>query len=154
MNLFNKVINKLITRKITTSVAESCTGGLLSSKIVGFSGVSKIYYAGFVVYSNKSKSSILNISSKLISKYGAVSSQIAKQMLNKLYKKTKCQLCISTTGIAGPSGGTNNKPVGLIFIGIKYNNKYFIIKKKYRGTRNQIRKKTIKDIFKKIDTLI
>ena len=154
MILYNKVIKKLINRGITTSVAESCTGGMLSSKIVDVSGASKIYYLGLVVYSNKSKSSILNIPSKLISKYGAVSSQLVKQILHNLQKKTKSQLCICTTGIAGPTGETKNKPIGLVFIGIRYNNKNIIIKKKYKGTRKQIQNKTIQDIFKTIDTLI
>ena len=154
MSLFKKVIKKLISKGITISVAESCTGGLLSYKIASVPGVSKVYYLGLVIYSNKSKSSILNISSKLITKYGSVSSQITKLILHNLHKKTKSQLCICTTGIAGPSGGTKNKPVGLVFIGIKYQNKDIIIKKKYNGIRNQIQKKTVQDIFKKIDTLI
>ena len=153
MNLFKKVIKKLISKGITISVAESCTGGLLSYKIASFPGVSKIYYLGLVVYANESKSSILNISSTLISKYGSVSNQLAKLILRNLYKKTKSQLCICTTGIAGPNGGTKNKPVGLVFIGIKYKNKEIIIKKKYTGTRKQIQNKTVQDIFKKIDTL-
>ena len=123
MNLFNKVVKKLINRGITTSVAESCTGGLLSSKITEVSGVSKIFYLGLILYSYQSKSSIINIPSKIIAKYGAVSSQLAKQMLHNLHKKTKSQLCICTTGIAGPTGGSKNKPVGLVFIGIRYKNK-------------------------------
>lgn len=154
MNLSSRVINKLISKKITISVVESCTGGLLSSKIVSVSGASNIYYLGLVTYSNDSKSLILNISPKIIIKYGAVSSHLAKLMLHNLYKKTKSHLCISTTGIAGPTGSTNNKPVGLVFIGIRYKNKYFIIKKKYKGTRKQIQNKTVRDIFKKIDVLI
>ena len=154
MDLFNKVVKKLINKGITTSVAESCKGGLLSYKISSISGVSNIYFGGFVVYSNKLKSSILKISSKLILKYGAVSKEIAEQMLAGLYNKNKSQLCICTTGIAGPTGGTKNKPVGLVFIGIRYNNKKIIIKKKYIGTRKQIQKKTVQDIFKKLDSLI
>ena len=154
MILYNKVIKKLINRGITTSVAESCTGGLLSSKISSISGVSNIYFIGLVVYSNKSKSIILNIPSKIIFKYGAVSKEIAKQMLDNLHKITKSQLCICTTGIAGPTGGTQDKPIGLVFIGIRYRNKNIIIKKKYKGTRKQIQNKTVQDIFKKIDTLI
>ena len=154
MNLFNKVIKKLIDQNTTISVAESCTGGLLCSKITSFSGVSNIFYVGLVVYSNKSKSSILNIPSKIIFKYGAVSKEIAKQMLDNLHKITKSQLCICTTGIAGPTGGTQDKPIGLVFIGIRYRNKNIIIKKNYKGTRKQIQKKTVEDIFKKIDTLI
>ena len=154
MDLFKKIIKKIINQGITISVAESCTGGLLSYKICSISGVSNIYFAGYVVYSNKSKSSILKIPSKLILKYGAVSKEVATQMLNGLYNKNKSQLCICTTGIAGPTGGTKDKPVGLVYIAIKYNNKNIIIKKKYKGTRNQIQKKTVKDIFKKLDTLI
>ena len=154
MNLYYKVIKKLINRDISTSVVESCTGGLLSSKITSFSGVSNIYFAGLVTYSNKSKSSILKVPFKLISKHGAVSRKIATNMLNNLYKKTKSQLCISTTGIAGPTGSTKNKPIGLVFIGIKYRNKNIIIKKIYKGNRKQIQNKTVRDIFKKLDTLI
>ena len=154
MKLFSKVVKKLIYNNISTSVAESCTGGLLSSKITSISGVSKIYYLGLIIYSNNSKLSILNISNKLINKYGVVSKQSAKQILQNLYKLTKSQLCICTTGIAGPNGGTVDKPVGLIFIGIKYKKKIIIIKKKYKGTRIQIQNKTVQDIFKTIDKLI
>ena len=154
MQLFSKVVKKLIYNNISTSVAESCTGGLLSSKITSISGVSKIYYLGLVIYSNNSKLSILNITNKLINKYGVVSKQSAKQILQNLYKLTKSQLCICTTGIAGPNGGTANKPVGLVFIGIKYKKKIIIIKKKYKGTRIQIQNKTVQDIFKTIDKLI
>ena len=154
MKLFSKVVKKLINNNISTSLAESCTGGLLSSKITSISGVSKIYYLGLVVYSNNSKLSILNITNKLINKYGVVSKQSAKQILQNLYKLTKSQLCICTTGIAGPNGGTVDKPVGLVFIGIKYKKKIIIIKKKYKGTRIQIQNKTVHDIFKTIDKLI
>ena len=154
MKLFNKVVKKLINKDISTSVAESCTGGLLSSKITSVSGVSKIFYLGLVIYSNQSKSTILNIPSKFIFKYGAVSSQLISKALHNLHKKTKSKLCICTTGIAGPTGGSKNKPVGLVFIGIRYKNKNIIIKKNYKGTRKQIQNKTVEDIFKKIDTLI
>ena len=154
MKLFSKVVKKLIYNNISTSVAESCTGGLLSSKITSIPGVSKIYYLGLVVYSNNSKLSILNISNKLINKYGIVSKQSAKQILQNLYKLTKSQLCICTTGIAGPKGGTADKPVGLVFIGVKYKKKIIIIKKKYKGTRIQIQNKTVQDIFKTINKLI
>ena len=154
MNLYYKVIKKLINKGITTSVAESCTGGLLSSKITSISGVSKIYFAGLIIYSNKSKSSILKVPSKLISKHGAVSKEITINILHNLHNKTKCKLCICTTGIAGPTGSSINKPVGLVYIGIKYRKKNIIIKKIYKGTRKQIQNKTVQDIFKKLDTLI
>ena len=154
MKLYSKVIKKLIIQGISTSVAESCTGGLLSYKITSIPGVSKIYHVGLIVYSNKSKSSILKIPVKLIKKYGAVSKEVANQMLIGLYNLSKSKLCICTTGIAGPEGGTKNKPVGLVYIGIRYKNKKIIVKKKYKGTRMQIQKKTVMDIFKKLDLLI
>ena len=154
MNLYFKIIKKLINQGITVSVVESCTGGLLSSKITSVSGVSNIYYAGFTLYSNKAKSLILKIPSKLIIKYGSVSKEVAKKLVINLHKKTKSLLCISTTGIAGPKGGTKKKPVGLVYIGIKYQNTTIILKKKYKGTRKEIQNKTVKDIFKKLDILI
>ena len=154
MKLYSRVIKKLIIQDISTSVAESCTGGLLSYKIASIPGVSNIYHVGLVVYSNESKSSILKIPVKLISMYGAVSKEVANQMLIGLYNISKSKLCICTTGIAGPEGGTKNKPVGLVYIGIQYKNKKIIIKKKYKGTRMQIQKKTVMDIFNKLDLLI
>lgn len=154
MNLSEKVIKKLIKKDIALSVAESCTGGLLSLKITNIPGVSKIFNMGLIVYSNNAKSLILKIPLSSIQKYGSVSNQIAKKMVENLKKISKSKLCISTTGITGPSGGTKNKPIGLIHVGIIYNNNTIIFKKIYKGTRKQIQKKTIQDIFKKIDTLI
>ena len=154
MDLSEKIIRKLIIKGITLSVAESCTGGLLSSKITNISGVSKIFKMGLITYSNSAKFLILNIPISKINKYGAVSNQVAKLMVNNLQKKSKSNLCISTTGIAGPLGGTKIKPVGLVYIGIKYNNKTIVLKNLYKGTRKQIQRKTVKDIFKKIQTLI
>jgi len=106
MKYFSKIIKKLISKKISISVAESCTGGLLSSKFTSFSNISKVFNVGLIVYSNKAKIKILNIPKNLIKINGAVSEEVAKEMLNQLYRKTKSKLCISTTGIAGPSGGT------------------------------------------------
>ena len=154
MDLSEKIIRKLIIKGITISVAESCTGGLLSSKITNISGVSKIFKMGLITYSNSAKFLFLNIPISKINKYGAVSKQVAKLMVNNLQKKSKSNLCISTTGIAGPLGGTKIKPVGLVYIGIKYNNKTIVLKNLYKGTRKQIQRKTVQDIFKKIQTLI
>tara|TARA_B100001123_G_C14845637_1_gene841942 strand:+ start:263 stop:646 length:384 start_codon:yes stop_codon:yes gene_type:complete len=125
MHLYKKVIKKLIEKKISISIAESCTGGLLSSRITSIPGVSKIYYAGLIVYSNESKKKLLKIPSKKISKFGAVSENTAREMLYGLYKLNKSKLCICTTGIAGPTGESIKKPLGLVFIGIKYKKKNF-----------------------------
>ena len=127
--LAKKAINKLINKKLTISVAESCTGGLLSNTLTSVSGASKVFKFGLVVYSNKSKINILHISKNILKKYGAVSEQICYSMIKSLIKISKTNIAISITGIAGPSGGTKKKPVGLVYIGIKVHNKIYI--KKY-----------------------
>ncbi len=131
-----KIISILIKRNITISVAESCTGGMLSSKFTSISGSSKIFKMGLVTYSNESKINILKIPKKTIEKYGAVSVQCCLAMVNNLSKISKSKINIAITGIAGPKGGTRNKPVGLVYIGLKTGkiikiNK-FIFKKKGR----------------------
>ena len=154
MSSFNKVIKILLKRNITISVAESCTGGLLSSKITSKKGVSKIFNMGLITYSNKAKSDLLKIYPKYIKKYGAVSHETATIMVKNLHKLSKSKLCISTTGIAGPTGFTKTKPVGLVFIGIKYKNKITVLKKNFKGSRNQTQQKTVKTIFTILEKLI
>ena len=130
MNLLvKKIINKLIKKKLTISVAESCTGGLLSSTITSIAGSSKIFTLGLVSYSNKSKINILKVPKKIIKKYGAVSELVCLTLVKNLAKLSKSNICVSITGIAGPSGATKKKPVGLVYVGIKKDNK--IIIKKY-----------------------
>ena len=116
MYSYKIIIKKLLKRNISISIAESCTGGLLSSKFTSVAGISKIFNMGLITYSNKSKSSLLKISQNDLKKYGAVSHQTAALMVKNLQRLTKSKLCISTTGIAGPSGGTKAKPVGLIYL--------------------------------------
>ena len=154
MALYKKIINKLINNNITISVAESCTGGMISSKLTSEAGISKVFSMGLITYSNIAKSNLLNISPYYINKYGAVSYQTASIMANNLQKKSKSKLCISTTGIAGPSGGTRTKPVGLIYIGIKYKSKISILKYILHGSRNQIQRKTVKAVFEALEKLI
>ena len=154
MYSYKIIIKKLLKRNISISIAESCTGGLLSSKFTSVAGISKIFNMGLITYSNKSKSSLLKISQNDLKKYGAVSHQTAALMVKNLQRLTKSKLCISTTGIAGPSGGTKVKPVGLIYFGIKYRNKTIIIEKKFKGSRIQIQQKTVKAIFTTLEKLI
>tara|TARA_B100000029_G_scaffold333858_1_gene326008 strand:+ start:730 stop:1194 length:465 start_codon:yes stop_codon:yes gene_type:complete len=154
MSLLNKTINNLLLKNISISTAESCTGGLLSYNFIKHKGISKIFKNGFICYSNESKIKFLKINKSILKKNGAVSSVIAKNMVENLFKITKSNLCITTTGIAGPTGGTKNKPVGLVFIAIKFKNKTKIFKKKFKGTRVQIQKKVISYIFKEINNLI
>ena len=130
MKLLNKnIVKKLSKKKLKISLAESCTGGLLSSAITSISGSSKIFSLGLVVYSNQSKIKVLKISRKTIRKYGAVSKQVCLAMVKNINKLSKTNIAVSITGIAGPSGGTNTRPVGLVYIGIKKDNKVKV--KKY-----------------------
>ena len=130
MKLINKkIINLIKKKKIKISVAESCTGGMLSSSITAVSGSSKVFNLGLVTYSNESKIKLLKISKKKIRKYGAVSKQICNDMVKNVGKIGKTNMSVAITGVAGPSGGTRKKPVGLVYVGIKKGNKINI--KKY-----------------------
>ena len=154
MYSYNNIIKKLLKRNITISIAESCTGGLLSSKFTSVAGISKIFNMGLIAYSNKAKSDLLKISQNQLKKYGTVSYQTANLMVKNLQHISNSKLCISTTGIAGPSGGSKTKPIGLIYCGIKYKKKIIILEKKFKGTRSQIQKKTVRAIFVKLEKLI
>tara|TARA_B100000945_G_C20336720_1_gene575293 strand:- start:59 stop:532 length:474 start_codon:yes stop_codon:yes gene_type:complete len=130
------LVRLLKKKKLSLAVAESCTGGLLSSTITGISGSSIVFKFGLVTYSNKSKNDILRVPNKIIRKYGAVSIQCCLSMVNNLSKVSKSNISISITGIAGPKGGSKKKPVGLVYIGLKKGNKVkankYIIKNKGR----------------------
>lgn len=126
------VIKLLKKKKLRISFAESCTGGLLSSSITSISGSSNVFDMGLVTYSNKAKNKILKISNQIIKKYGSVSEQCCLAMVDNLSKLSKSQICVSITGIAGPNGGTKQKPIGLVFIGIKKNKKIKINKYKFK----------------------
>ena len=116
------LITTLTKNKLKISVAESCTGGLLASKITSTSGASKIFNLGLVTYSNDAKIKFLKVNKNIIRKYGAVSHECCLAMVNNLSKISKANINVSITGIAGPTGGTKKKPVGLIFIGVKKGN--------------------------------
>ena len=154
MSTINKLIAKLVKKKLKISTAESCTGGLVAYSIIKNSGVSKIFTGSIICYSNSAKIKYLSVSKKTLSKYGAVSRNVANEMIDGLYKNEKTQICVSTTGVAGPNGGTKYKPVGLVYVGIKIKKKKYIFKKIYKGTRLQIQNKTKNFIFNKIDQLI
>ena len=154
MPLSKKILNKLIKKNISVSTAESCTGGLLAYSFVKNKDSSKVYKGGYITYSNEMKIKELKVKKVSLNKNGAVSYQVAEEMIEGLYKKNKTKLCLSTTGIAGPGGSTKNKPVGLIFIGIRFNKKNIILKKNFKGTRIQIQKKCINFILRYLDNLI
>lgn len=147
MSSYKKILNKLIKKNMSISTAESCTGGLLASSITKIKDTSKIYLGGYVTYSDELKIRDLGVKKTTIKKYGAVSKETALEMINEVYNKNKTDVCISTTGIAGPGGGTKSKPVGLIYIGILINGKKKIFKKKFSGTRLSIQKDCVSFIF-------
>lgn len=111
----------LIENHLTIATAESCTGGLLSSKLTDVSGSSEYIKLNFVTYANEAKNKILGVSWDILNTYGAVSEQCAQSMANGLQARTNCDIALCTTGIAGPTGGTVEKPVGLVYISAKYN---------------------------------
>lgn len=116
-------LGKILTENhLTIATAESCTGGLLSSKLTDVSGSSEYVKLNFVTYANEAKHQILNVSWDILNNFGAVSEQCAQAMAEGLQKATNCDVALCTTGIAGPTGGTKEKPVGLIYISIKYKN--------------------------------
>ena len=142
--LSNKIVKKLIKKKLKISIAESCTGGLLSSAITSVSGASKIFSVGLVAYSNQSKINVLRIPKEIIRKYGAVSREVCLAMVQNVSKIGKTNIAVSTTGIAGPSGGKKGKPVGLIFIAIKKGNKIKVKKFLFKNKgRSYIQKATV-----------
>jgi nicotinamide-nucleotide amidase len=133
MNLNQKIVTLLKRKKLKISFAESCTGGLLSSAITSVNGSSKVFSMGFVTYSNQAKITVLKVHKKIVEKYGAVSIQCCLAMVNNLSKISKSKVCISVTGIAGPNGGSKQKPVGLVFIGIKIGKKVIVNKCNFKN---------------------
>jgi len=154
-SLTNKVVQKLIKKKLNISFAESCTGGLLSSNITSVSGSSKVFNLGLITYSNEAKINILKVPKKILNKYGAVSKECCLSMVKNLSKISKANISVSITGIAGPNGGTKLKPVGLVYIGIKKRNK-IIIKENLFKSKNRItiQKVTVITALKTINKII
>ena len=136
--LSKKVVKKLIKKRIKISIAESCTGGLLSAAIISINGSSKVFNLGLVTYSNESKIKVLKISKKLIKKYGAVSKQVCLAMVKNVAKIGKTKMSISVTGIAGPSGGSIAKPVGLVQFCIKGPSVKFSFPENFQSTISRI----------------
>ena len=145
MSLNKKIILLLKRKKHKLAVAESCTGGMLSSAITSVSGASRVFSMGLVTYSNQAKMNILKVPKKIIQKHGAVSIQCCLSMVNNLSKISKSNVCVSITGIAGPKGGTKQKPVGLVYIGVKNQKKIIVSKNQFKNKgRSAIQKATVK----------
>ena len=153
--LSQKLVILLIKKRLKISFAESCTGGLLSSSITSVSGSSKVFTLGFVTYSNQAKINILKIPRKIIVKHGAVSYETCLYMVKNLNKISKTNISVSITGVAGPNGGTKQKPVGLVYIGIKRGKKIIVKKNLFKNKkRNSIQKSTVNQAHKMILNII
>ncbi len=149
------LVEKLIKKKLKISFAESCTGGMLASSITSISGASKVFDLGLITYSNRAKIKILRVNENIIKNHGAVSAECCKSMVLNLSKISKASINISITGIAGPKGGTKNKPVGLVYIGIKKGKKIKIIKNIFKvKTRKSIQKATVNKTYEIVNSLI
>lgn len=133
----------LINKKMSISCAESCTGGLLSATLINYPGISSVFKEGIVTYSNEAKMSNLNVSKDTLEKYGAVSNETAKEMAEGIAKKACTNIGLSTTGLAGPGGGTEEKPVGLVYIGMYINGKIQTRRLNLTGSRQKIRNRAV-----------
>ena len=144
------VIEYLIENNITIATAESCTAGLIAATLGDVPGVSSIFSQGFVTYSNEAKEQLLGVPRVLLESYGAVSSQVAQAMAEGVCKKTGAAIGISATGIAGPGGGTKEKPVGLVYIGVCIDGQTTVKRCVFPGNRTQVRVMTVRTAFDEV----
>ena len=146
---------KLIKNKLTISVAESCTGGLLAHNLTKLANSSKYFQMGLTTYSNQAKIKILKVNKNIIKKFGAVSKECCKSMVQNLSKISKSRINISITGIAGPGGASKNKPIGLVYIGVKIGKTILIKENRFKSiNRNSIQKLTVREVIKIVLNLI
>lgn len=129
----------LLEQGLSICTAESCTGGLVASSLIDHSGISAVFQAGFITYSNESKSSLLGVPEEILKRYGAVSEETAAAMAKGAAEAVRAETAISVTGIAGPDGGTPDKPVGLVYIGCYCCGTVSVQKKVFQGSRKEIR---------------
>ena len=136
--LSKKIVTLLKKKRLKLAIAESCTGGMLSGSITSISGSSKIFTMGLVTYSNQSKKLLLKVPKQIIKKHGAVSIQCCFSMVNNLSKITKSNIAVSVTGIAGPTGGSKKKPIGLVYVGLKKGNKILVKKFLFKSKKRYL----------------
>ena len=143
VTLEKAVVDLLMANKLTACTVESCTGGMLSARLINVPGVSEVFKSGYVTYSNKAKRKLLGIKKNILMKHGAVSEQIAKEMAKTAATLARTDVSVSTTGIAGPDGGTPDKPVGLVYIGCNVCGRVTVKECHFHGTREKIRESTV-----------
>jgi len=149
----NRIVKILTKKKLKISFAESCTGGMLSSRLVGVSGSSVVFDESIVTYSNEAKEKYLNVSKSTLAKYGSVSEEVANEMARGIVKCSNANIGVSITGIAGPTGATIGKPVGLVFIGMFYKKDY-VFKHIFKGSRQEVREQSTKAALRHILDLV
>jgi nicotinamide-nucleotide amidase len=142
-----EIITNFTTNKTTLAIAESCTGGYISNMFTNISGASKVFEMGIICYSNKSKIALLNVDPESINQHGAVSETVAKQLANNIRIISNVDIGIGITGIAGPTGGTPEKPVGLAYIGISTSDKIFVEKHHFESDRITFKAKILEKIL-------
>lgn len=146
-----EVVSKLIVEKnMTISTSESCTGGLVSASLINYPGISSVFMEGCVTYSNEAKINRLGVKKETLDTYGAVSEQTAREMVEGIAKNFNTNIGLSTTGIAGPEGGSDEKPVGLVYMGIFINGKTIVKKFVFNGDRQQIRMRATKVLLNEL----
>lgn len=143
VTLEESVVKLLILHNLTLATAESCTGGLLSGRIVNVSGVSDVFTEGFITYSNQAKQKYLHVNPQTLLTYGEVSEQTAREMAIGTINATGCDVSVAVTGIAGPGGGTEEKPVGLVYISCYIGGKTFVSEHRFKGSRNEVRERSV-----------
>lgn len=148
------IVSLLKTHQKILACAESCTGGLISANITDVSGASDVFDRGFVTYSNEAKQDHLGVESETLAQLGAVSAQTAKEMAKGALKASQADIAISVTGIAGPSGGSAEKPVGLVYIGIAYRDQIDAFEHHFSGSRQDVREQTVIQAFQHIKDVL
>ncbi|MDR0984158.1 MAG: CinA family protein [Ruminococcus sp.] len=143
------VLQLAMSKRLKIATAESCTGGLISGAITSVSGASEVFDLGLCTYANSAKMRFLNVREETLAKFGAVSPNTAYEMASGLHELTGADICISVTGIAGPSGGSDEKPVGTVFAGIYFCGEVYVylLKSKATDTRDKIRNNTVEMVF-------
>jgi len=144
-NLSTKIGKLLRKKKLSLAICESCTGGMLGSVITSIPGSSKYFSGGIIAYSNDAKTGIVGVREDTLKKYGAVSAEVAVEMAKGVHKKLKSDIGIGITGIAGPTGSSKKKPVGLVYIAISQRRKITVKCFLFKGNRDAIRKKACKE---------
>ena len=150
LSIEEEVSKLLINQKLNIAVAESCTGGMVSARLINYPGISKVFIEGCVTYSNESKIKRLGVKKETLDEFGAVSEQTAIEMAQGIAKGFDTNVGLSTTGIAGPDGASEEKPVGLVYIGIYINGKTLVYKNIFKGDRSSIREQTVNEILNKL----